>query len=215
MKNFINTHRNLEKKGALFTLLVTITVSVGGIVETIPPFFVKSSIEPVAGVKPYSALELAGRDIYIQEGCSSCHSQMIRPFKWESARFTKPDKGEKAYSKAGEYIYDRPFLWGSKRTGPDLWRESGLRNADWHYRHFKDPQMKGKFASTVMPAYPWLYEKKIDSEDIINRMKTLNYFGTYEGENAVFIQNAKDELEGKTDIDALVAYMMKLGRDTE
>lgn len=213
MDELMMKHKSLEKKGFWFTVFVTVTISVGGIVELIPPFFLQSTVKPVAGVKPYSALELAGRDVYIQEGCSGCHSQMIRPFPWEAERFSKHE-GKKAYSKAGEYIYDRPFLWGSKRTGPDLWRESGLRNESWHYAHFMTPQMGGSLRMTVMPAYPWLFEKSLDPEDIINRMKTLNLFGIYEGENAVYIQNARKELEGKREIDALVAYMMKLGRDT-
>lgn len=214
MQQFVTEHKKLEVKGFWFTMFVTITVSIGGIVETIPPFFIKSTIEPVPGVKPYSALELAGRDVYIQEGCSGCHSQMIRPFHWEAARFSR-SKNETAYSKAGEYIYDRPFLWGSKRTGPDLWRESNLRSESWHYTHFINPQMDGTLKLTTMPAYPWLYKKDLDPDDIINRMKTLNHFGIYEGENAIYIQNARNELEGKKEIDALVAYMMKLGRDTE
>ncbi len=189
---------------------MTVAISIGGIVEIIPPFFIKSTVESVSGVKPYTALELAGRDVYIQEGCSGCHSQMIRPFHWEAARFSR-NRDESAYSKAGEYIYDRPFLWGSKRTGPDLWRESELRSESWHYAHFIDPQMGGTLSLTTMPAYPWLYKKYLDPDDIINRMKTLNTFDVYKGEYAVYLENARSELEGKKEIDALVAYMMKLG----
>ncbi len=213
VKHLISRHRALEHKGAWFTLFVTIAISIGGIVEMIPPFFIRSTIGSQEGVTPYSALELAGRDVYIQEGCSGCHSQMIRPFHWEAARFTKDANDERAYSRAGEYIYDRPFLWGSKRTGPDLWREYALRDESWHYIHFLNPQMGGKLKHTTMPAYPWLYERYLDPDAIIRRMETLNYFGTYEGRNAIYLQNARAELEGKREIDALIAYMMKLGRD--
>lgn len=208
-------HTDLESKGILFPILVTIAILIGGIVEVVPPFFMSSTIEPIPEVKPYSALELAGRDIYIREGCINCHSQMIRPFKWETARFDPAGVyGDAPYSKAGEYIYDRPFLWGSKRTGPDLWHEGTIKDEAWHYEHFRDPRMGGAQEGSVMPAYPWLYEYDVDPDEIIARMEALNVFGTYEGENAVYLENARAELEGKKEIDAMIAYMMKLGRDT-
>lgn len=213
MEQLLKKHQRLEINGLLLTIGVTVAIAIGGMIEIIPPLFIRSSIPAEPGVKPYSALELAGRDIYIREGCSGCHSQMIRPFHWEAVRFGRDDNDESVYSTAGEYVYDRPFLWGSKRTGPDLWRESDLRNAEWHYRHFKDPTMQGEMAYSTHPAYPWLYEKRIDVDETVRSMEILNLFGTYAGENAVYISRARAELEGKREIDGMVAYMMKLGRD--
>ena len=202
-------HHILEKGGGRFTILVTLVVSIGGMVELVPPFFLADSGEPMEERTPYSALELAGRDIYIREGCSGCHFQMIRSFRREAIRFSRGLNVEEARSRSGEYRYDRPFLWGSKRTGPDLWRESTLRTKEWHYRHFYDPQMGGKRRHTVMPAYPWLYRKTLDPEEIIHRMQTLNLFETYKGKNRIYLERAPEELKGKLEIDALVAYMMK------
>lgn len=214
MGDWTGEHKELEKNGVWFTIFVTIAISIGGLVEIVPPVLIGSPAPMEDGVKPYSALELAGRDVYIAEGCSGCHSQMIRPFHWEAVRFgDRSMADEDIYSSAGEYVYDRPFLWGSKRTGPDLWRESTLHDADWHYIHFLDPTMNGKMKDTVMPAYPWLFEKRIPVEEVIQRMEILNRFGTYKGSNAIYLERARQELEGKRQIDALIAYMLKLGRD--
>ncbi|MCB1322558.1 MAG: cbb3-type cytochrome c oxidase subunit II [Leptospiraceae bacterium] len=211
--NYADKHTELESRGILFPILVTLAILVGGIVEVIPPFFMTSTVEPIAEVKPYSALELAGRDIYIREGCINCHSQMIRPFKWETARFDPAGVyGDEPYSKAGEYVYDRPFLWGSKRTGPDLWHESQMgKDRQWHYDHFRDQRMGGNQAGSVMPAYPWLFENKVDGETVKASMQALQALGTPYSDAE--INNAPSAVEGKTEADALVEYMMKLGRD--
>ncbi|MCB1173782.1 MAG: cytochrome-c oxidase, cbb3-type subunit II [Leptospiraceae bacterium] len=208
-----HAHTDIESRGILFPVLVTIAILVGGIVEVIPPFFLTSTIEPIAAVTPYNSLELAGREVYIAEGCNNCHSQMIRPFKWETDRFDpKREYGDDPYSKAGEYVYDRPFLWGSKRTGPDLWHESSIQpSADWHKTHLINPRETSP--GSVMPAYPWLFEQQVDVEQTVANMKVLkDVFSTpYTDEE---ISKAPEALQGKTKGDALIAYLLKLGRDT-
>ncbi|RHX80028.1 cytochrome-c oxidase, cbb3-type subunit II [Leptospira yasudae] len=203
-----------EKQGVKFTVYTTIAVLIGGIFELIPPFFISRTAVPIQGVKPFSALELAGRDIYQKEGCNNCHTQMIRPFKWEVDRFD-PSKsyGRDGYSKAGEFVYDHPFLWGSKRTGPDLAHESQIQPSyAWHKTHLINP--RDTSPGSVMPAYPWLFEEsaRLDAEKIVNHMKGLSKIGVPYSE-ADYLSAAK-ELEGKTEGDALIAYLLKLGKDT-
>lgn len=210
--SYSNKHIDIESRGILFPVLVTIAILIGGIVEVIPPFFLSSTVEPIAAVTPYSALELTGRDVYIQEGCNNCHTQMIRPFKWETDRFDPTRAyGDAPYSKAGEYVYDRPHLWGSKRTGPDLWHESQIQpSAEWHRAHLINPQEVSP--GSIMPPYPWLFKNQIDAQRTQDSMKALKSLGTpYTDEE---ISGAIKAVEGKTSGDALIAYLLKLGRDT-
>jgi cytochrome c oxidase cbb3-type subunit 2 len=194
------SHEWIEKNPWLLIALVTLVVSVGGAVEIVPLFFQKSTTEPVAGLKPYSPLRLAGRDVYTREGCYNCHSQMIRPFRAETERYGH-------YSVAGEFVYDRPFQWGSKRTGPDLARVGGRYSDDWHRTHLDRP--RDLVPESNMPGYPWLAKTKLTPNDIMPRMRALQRLGVpYTNEE---IQAAPAELEGKTEQDALVAYLQGLG----
>lgn len=213
-------HRWLEKRPVKFALLSTVVVLIGGLVEMVPTFLIKSNIPTISAVKPYSPLELQGRDIYIREGCVSCHSQMIRPFRSETERY-----GE--YSKAGEYVYDHPFLWGSKRTGPDLMRVGGKYSNLWHYLHMEDPRQMSP--GSIMPRYPWLLTQILDTSTTaakINAMRSLGvpYEKGYENfANADLIKQANQitldlinngvPAEQDTDIIALIAYMQRLGTD--
>ena len=203
-----------ESDSVKFTVYTTIAVLIGGIFELIPPFFLANTVPKINSVKPYSALELAGRDVYIKEGCNSCHTQMIRPFKWEVDRFDPAGSyGTDGYSKAGEYVYDHPFLWGSKRTGPDLAHESQIQpSPEWHKRHLINPRETSP--GSIMPAYIWLFEESamVDAEKIISHMKGLEKVGVPYTE--ADYNNAAAEVSGKTEGDALIAYLMKLGRDT-
>ncbi len=181
-------------------LLVTLMVSVGGLVQIVPLFFQHSTTEPVEGLKPYSAVRLAGRDIYIREGCNTCHSQMIRPFRAETDRYGH-------YSVAGEFVYDKPFLWGSKRTGPDLHRVGGRYSDKWHKVHLYNP--RDVVPESVMPAYPWLAEDLVDNEVIPTKMERLRMVGIpYTDED---IAGAAAAAEGMTEMDALVAYLQGMG----
>ncbi|MDJ0834677.1 MAG: cytochrome-c oxidase, cbb3-type subunit II [Gammaproteobacteria bacterium] len=190
----------IEKNIGLLIIGVVIVISVGGLVQILPLFFQTSTTLPVEGLKPYSALQLAGRDIYIREGCVGCHSQMIRPFRAETERYGH-------YSTAGEFIYDRPFLWGSKRTGPDLHRVGERYSDDWHIAHLINP--RDVVPESIMPGYPWLAETNLDQSDIQQRMRGLQYLGhPYSDED---IANAPEQLKDKTEIDALVAYLQSLG----
>jgi len=194
------SHEWIEKNPWLLIALVTLVVSVGGAVEIVPLFFQKSTTEPVAGLKPYSALRLAGRDVYTREGCYNCHSQMIRPFRAETERYGH-------YSVAGEFVYDRPFQWGSKRTGPDLARVGGRYSDEWHRTHLDRP--RDLVPESNMPGYPWLAKTKLTPNDIMPRMRALQRLGVpYTDEE---IKAAPAELEGKTEQDALVAYLQGLG----
>lgn len=217
------SEKYLESNGIVFTVLVTIAVSVGGAVELLPPLLMspQATVPPIAAVKPYSPLELAGRTVYIREGCYNCHSQMIRPFKWETERFAGSNYPEAPYSKAGEYVYDHPFQWGSKRTGPDLSRTATLKpNEDWHKRHLIDPQSTSP--GSVMPAYAFLFKegRSIDKDLLVGSMKAMNTLwklnqGTEVGlpySDADFA-GVDAAIAGKTEGDALVAYLLKLGRD--
>ena len=213
-------HRILEKKPVRFALIATVVVLIGGLVEIIPTFIVKSNIPTISSVKPYTPLELQGRDIYIREGCNTCHSQMIRPFRSETERY-----GE--YSKAGEYVYDHPFLWGSKRTGPDLHREGKKYPNSWHYLHMDDPASISP--GSIMPRYPWLLTQELDVSSTESKINTLRKLGVpYPGG---FESIANDSLmrqaegiakdlqkngipaEPDKEIIALIAYLQRLGTD--
>lgn len=190
----------IEQNIGLLAILTVIVISIGGLTQIVPLFFQKSTTQPVEGLKPYSALELTGRDIYIREGCVQCHSQMIRPFRAETERYGH-------YSVAGEFIYDRPFLWGSKRTGPDLHRVGGRYSDAWHIAHLNNP--RDVVPESIMPSYPWLLENDVDASLIQDKMKSLRFLGhPYTDEQ---IANAPKELEGKKEIDAVVTYLQSLG----
>ena len=194
------THDQIERKPWLLIVLVILVVSIGGLVEIVPLFFQKSTTEPVAGLTVYSPLRLAGRDVYIREGCYNCHSQMIRPFRAETERYGH-------YSVAGEFVYDRPFQWGSKRTGPDLARVGGRYSDDWHRTHLNNP--RDLVPESNMPAYPWLATSTVDPQSVVSHLKALKRLGDpYTDEQ---IAAAQKELEGKTEQDALVAYLQGLG----
>jgi cytochrome c oxidase cbb3-type subunit 2 len=194
------SHENIEKNPWLLILLVTLVISIGGAVEIIPLFFQRSTTEPVAGLKPYSPLRLVGRDIYVREGCYNCHSQMIRPFRAETERYGH-------YSVAGESVYDRPFQWGSKRTGPDLARVGGRYSDEWHRAHLDNP--RDLVPESNMPAYPWLAATRLDPQEVIPKMRALRRLAVpYSDEE---IAAAPESLAGKTEQDALVAYLQGLG----
>jgi cytochrome c oxidase cbb3-type subunit 2 len=194
------THDQIERKPWLLIVLVILVVSIGGLVEIVPLFFQKSTTEPLAGLTVYSPLRLAGRDVYIREGCYNCHSQMIRPFRAETERYGH-------YSVAGEFVYDRPFQWGSKRTGPDLARVGGRYSDDWHRTHLNNP--RDLVPESNMPAYPWLATSTLDPQSVVSHLKALKRLGDpYTDEQ---IAAAQKELEGKTEQDALVAYLQGLG----
>jgi cytochrome c oxidase cbb3-type subunit 2 len=194
------THDLIERKPWLLIALVTLVVSVGGLVEIVPLFFQHSTTEPVAGLKHYSPLRLAGRDIYVREGCYNCHSQMIRPFRAETERYGH-------YSVAGEFVYDRPFQWGSKRTGPDLARVGARYSDDWHRIHLDNP--RDVVPESNMPAYPWLAKTPLDAPGIVPKLRALQRLG--DGYTDAEIAAAPAELAGKTEQDALIAYMQGLG----
>ncbi|MGB8855342.1 MAG: cytochrome-c oxidase, cbb3-type subunit II, partial [Burkholderiales bacterium] len=194
------SHETIEKNLGLMILLIVLVVSVAGLVEIIPLFFQRSTTEPVAGLKPYSALQLSGRDIYVREGCYNCHSQMIRPFRAETERYGH-------YSVAGEFVYDRPFQWGSKRTGPDLHRVGGRYSDEWHRLHLNNP--RDLVPESNMPAYPWLEKTTVDTAIIETKLRTLRTLGAPYSDAE--IAGAKAELSGKTELDAMVAYLQVLG----
>ena len=194
------THDIIEQKTGLLALLVVLVVSVGGLVEIVPLYFQRSTTEPVSGLKPYDALRLAGRDIYIREGCYNCHSQMIRPFRAETERYGP-------YSVAGEFVYDHPFQWGSKRTGPDLARVGGRYSDEWHRVHLNNP--RDVVPESNMPGYPWLAKTPADAATISARMRTLRTLGLpYTDEE---IAKAPEALKDKTEQDALIAYLQGMG----
>jgi len=194
------SHDTIERKLPWLIVLVLLVVSVGGLVEIVPLFFQKSTTQPVAGLKPYSALQLTGRDVYIREGCYNCHSQMIRPFRAETERYGH-------YSVAGEFVWDHPFQWGSKRTGPDLARVGGRYSDDWQRAHLRNP--RDVVPESNMPAYPWLAKAPVNVADIGAKMRALRAVGLpYTDEQ---IGKAPEELKGRTEEDALVAYLQNLG----
>ena len=194
------SHDIIEQKTGLLALLVVLVVSVGGLVEIVPLYFQRSTTEPVSGLKPYDALRLAGRDIYIREGCYNCHSQMIRPFRAEVERYGH-------YSVAGEFVYDRPFQWGSKRTGPDLARVGGRYSDDWHRTHLRNP--RDVVPESNMPNYPWLAKTPVDGDSLPTRMRALATLGVPYSD-AEIASSTKD-VAGKTEEDALIAYLQELG----
>ena len=195
------SHELIEKNIGLLIVLIIAVVSVGGLVEIVPLYFQKSTTEPVAGLKPYTALQQTGRDIYVREGCYNCHSQMIRPFRAETERYGH-------YSVAGEFVYDRPFQWGSKRTGPDLHRVGGKYSDEWHRVHLNNP--RDVVPESNMPAYPWLEKTPVDADAIPRHMAALRKVGVpYTDEE---IAGARAEVEGKTEMDATIAYLQSLGR---
>ncbi len=193
-------HDAIEKNIGLMIVLIILVVSVGGLVEIVPLFFQRSTTEPVAGLKPYDPLQLTGRDVYVREGCNNCHSQMIRPFRAETERYGH-------YSVAGEFVYDRPHLWGSKRTGPDLARVGGRYSDEWHRIHLMNP--RDLVPESNMPGYPWLARAQADDGLVQTKMRALNKLG--HGYTDEAIANAPKVLEGKTEMDALIAYLQVLG----
>ena len=194
------THDLIERNQALLIVLIILVVAVGGLVEIVPLSFMKSVTEPVAGLKPYGALQLTGRDIYVREGCYNCHSQMVRPFRAEVERYGH-------YSTAGEFVYDHPFQWGSKRTGPDLHRVGGRYSDEWHRLHLADP--RALVPESNMPGYPWMARVPADAADIEAKMRALRSVGVpYSDEQ---IKGARAELQGKSEMDALISYLQVLG----
>ena len=194
------SHDLIESNTGLLVGLILLVVSIGGLVEIVPLYFQRSTTEPVAGLRPYTALQLSGRDIYIREGCNNCHSQMIRPFRAETERYGH-------YSVAGEFVYDHPFLWGSKRTGPDLHRVGGRYSDEWHALHLDNPRQL--VPESNMPAYPWLGKTKLDASFIEAKMRALRRIGVPYSDGE--IASAKGELDGKTEREALIAYLQVLG----
>jgi cytochrome c oxidase cbb3-type subunit 2 len=194
------SHEKIETNSFLMIVLILLTVAFGGIVEIVPLFFQKSTTEPIKGLEPYTALQLAGRDIYTREGCYNCHSQMIRPFRAETLRYGH-------YSVAGESVYDHPFQWGSKRTGPDLARVGGKYSDDWQRIHLTNP--RDVVPESIMPAYPWLEKTPVDAEVMPDHMRALRTVGVPYTDAQ--IAGAVDEVKGKTEQDALIAYLQVLG----
>lgn len=194
------SHEKVETNSFLMIVLIIFTVAFGGLVEIVPLFFQKTTTEPITGLKPYTALEVAGRDIYIREGCYNCHSQMIRPFRAETLRYGH-------YSVAGEFVYDHPFQWGSKRTGPDLHRVGGRYSDEWHRIHLINP--RDLVPESIMPAYPWLEKAPVDAASLAPNMTALRTVGVPYSDDE--IKNAASEVQGKTELDALIAYLQVLG----
>ncbi|MEZ5496775.1 MAG: cytochrome-c oxidase, cbb3-type subunit II [Gammaproteobacteria bacterium] len=194
-------HQKLEKNIGLMGVLIAIVVSFAGLVEIVPLMFQASVVEPHPNLKPYTALQLAGRDIYISEGCYNCHSQQIRPFVDETMRYGH-------YSMASEFVYDRPFQWGSKRTGPDLHRVGGKYSDEWHEYHLMDP--RSVVPESNMPGYPWLAEQTVDAEQVAAGMKTLKEWFGHPYTDAQ-LASAKADVEGKTKLEAVIAYLQVLG----
>ena len=194
------SHETIETNSFLMIILILVTVAFGGIVEIIPLFYQKSTTEPIKGLQPYTAMQLMGRDVYIREGCYNCHSQMIRPFRAETLRYGH-------YSVAGESVYDHPFQWGSKRTGPDLARVGGRYSDEWHRVHLNNP--RDVVPESIMPAYSWLEKTEVDSTVVAQRMKALRMVGVPYSDDD--IKGAPDAVKGKTELDALISYLQVLG----
>jgi cytochrome c oxidase cbb3-type subunit 2 len=190
----------IERNIGWMIVLIVLTVSVGGLVQIVPLYFQKSTTQPVAGVKPYTPLQLTGRDVYLREGCYNCHSQMVRPFRAETERYGH-------YSVAGEFVYDHPFQWGSKRTGPDLARVGGRYSDEWHRLHLNNP--REVVPESNMPGYPWLAKAPANAADIQAKMKALRVVGVPYSDAE--ITKAPQELAGKSEQDALIAYLQNLG----
>jgi cytochrome c oxidase cbb3-type subunit I/II len=217
-------HHKLESKPVMFTVLALVAILIGGILELVPTFLIKSNVPTIAAVKPYTPLELEGRDLYIREGCVGCHSQLVRPFRSEVQRYD-PVGGE--YSKSGEYVYDHPFLWGSKRTGPDLQRVGGKYADSWHFRHMLAPVEVSN--GSIMPAYPWLYEQALDKSNTASKISALRKVGVpyaegYESKAVADLEKQAAEISARlksenydispdAEIVALIAYLQRLGKD--
>ncbi len=199
-KNSGFSHEKIETSNFLMIVLILVVVAFGGLVEIVPLFFQKSTTEPIKGLQPYNAVQLAGRDIFIREGCVGCHSQMIRPFRSETLRYGH-------YSVAGESVYEHPFLWGSKRTGPDLARVGGKYSDEWQRIHLINP--RDLVPESIMPAYPWLEKTLVDAASLAPNMRALRTVGVpYTDEQ---IAAAADEAKGVTELDAIIAYLQVLG----
>ncbi len=194
------SHEKIETNNFLMIVLILVAIAVGGIVEIVPLFFQKSTTEPTPGLKPYTALQLAGRDIYIREGCYNCHSQMIRTLYAETLRYGP-------HSTAGEFVYDYPFQWGSKRTGPDLHRVGGKYSDEWHRLHLLNP--RDLVPESNMPAYPWLAEGRVDADSMPTRLKALKTLGVPYSDAEVV--GSVEAVKGKTELEALIVYLQGLG----
>jgi len=193
-------HEKIETSNFLMIVLILIAVAIGGIVEIVPLYFQRSTTQPSEGLKPYTPLQLAGRDVYIREGCYNCHSQMVRPFRAETLRYG-------AISRAGEFVYDHPFQWGSKRTGPDLHRVGGKYNDEWHRLHLISP--RALVPESNMPNYPWLERAAVNPAELAPKMKALRAVGVPYTDAE--IAKAADDVKGKSELDAIVAYLQVLG----
>ena len=201
MSNNSNAHEKVEKNVGLMAVLIAVAVSFGGLAEIVPLMYQAEAIQPLPGVKPYPALELAGRDVYVREGCYNCHSQMVRTLRFETERYGH-------YSLAGESVYDRPFQWGSKRTGPDLARVGGRYSDDWHRVHLINP--RDVVPESNMPSFPWLAENAIDGEALQAHMRALKRLG--DPYTDAEIEAAAKDVDGKTELDAVVAYLQGMGK---
>ena len=195
-----NPHEKIERNVGLMAVLIAIAVSFGGLAEIVPLMYQAEAIKPLPGVKPYPALQLAGRDIYVREGCYNCHSQMVRTLRFETERYGH-------YSLAGESVYDRPFQWGSKRTGPDLARIGGRYSDDWHRVHLNNP--RDVVPESNMPSFPWLARTSVDGQRIATHMRALQHLG--DPYSDAEIAAAPADVDGKTELDAVVAYLQALG----
>ena len=195
-----NAHEKVEKNVGLMAVLIAVAISFGGLAQIVPLMFQAEAIEPLEGVEPWPALQLAGRDIYVREGCYNCHSQMIRPFRAEALRYGP-------YSVAGEFVYDHPFQWGSKRTGPDLARVGGRYSDDWHRAHLNNP--RDVVPESNMPAYPWLERTAADAGSVQTHMRGLRTLGAPYSDDE--IAKAPEEVKGKTELDAVIAYLQVMG----
>jgi cytochrome c oxidase cbb3-type subunit 2 len=197
----VTGHGKIERNVGLMAVLIAVAISLGGLAEIVPLMFQAEAVEPAPGVKPYPALELAGRDVYVREGCYNCHSQMVRTLRFETERYGH-------YSLAGESVYDRPFQWGSKRTGPDLARVGGRYSDDWHTVHLINP--RDVVPQSNMPSYPWLAERTVRADEVVRKIEALRRLGDpYSDEDLAGVAKA---VEGKSELDALVAYLQGLGR---
>jgi cytochrome c oxidase cbb3-type subunit 2 len=194
------SHEAIETNNFLMIVLILVAIAFGGLVEIVPLFFQKSTTQPIEGVKPLTALQLAGRDVYIREGCYNCHSQMIRPFRAETLRYGP-------YSVAGEFVYDHPFQWGSKRTGPDLARVGGRYSDEWHRIHLNNP--RDVVPESNMPAYPWLGKSAVDAASMPAHMKALRTVGVPYTDAQ--IAASTEEVKGKTELEAVIAYLQSMG----
>ncbi len=197
-----NPHEKIEKNVGLMAVLIAVVVSFGGLAEIVPLMHQAEAIQPLPGVKPYPALQLAGRDVYVREGCYNCHSQMVRTLRFETERYGH-------YSLAGESVYDRPFQWGSKRTGPDLARVGGRYSDDWHRVHLVNP--RDVVPESNMPSFPWLEKNEVDGQQVADRMRALKKLG--DPYTDAEISKAPDDVAGKTELDAVVAYLQALGKN--